>query len=44
MQLLGTPAKDKGLMLFDGGHVPPLNTDVKRELLGWLDRYLGPVR
>jgi dienelactone hydrolase len=44
IQLLGTPANDKRLVLFDGGHVPPLTTDVKREMLLWLDRYLGPVR
>jgi formylglycine-generating enzyme required for sulfatase activity/dienelactone hydrolase/predicted Ser/Thr protein kinase len=43
-QLLGTPAKDKRMVLFDGGHLPPLTTDVKREMLLWLDRYLGPVR
>jgi formylglycine-generating enzyme required for sulfatase activity/dienelactone hydrolase len=43
-QLLGTPAKDKKFVLLDGGHLPPLTTDVKREMLLWLDRYLGPVR
>jgi eukaryotic-like serine/threonine-protein kinase len=43
-QLLGTPVKDKRLALFDGGHLPPLTTNVKREMLLWLDRYLGPAR
>jgi hypothetical protein len=26
----------------DGGHIPPLQ-DIMREVLDWLDRYLGPV-
>jgi hypothetical protein len=28
----------------DGGHLPPLTADLKREMLNWLDRCLGPVR
>ncbi len=31
-------------MLFDTGHVPPLTSEVKKEILSWLDRYLGPVK
>jgi hypothetical protein len=41
--LLGTPAADKRHVVFDTGHVLPLG-DVAREMLPWLDRYLGPVR
>ena len=44
IHLLGTPEKDKRLVLFYAGHVPPLNSEVKREILDWLDRYMGPVR
>ena len=40
--LLGTPPGQKRLALFDGGHLPRLQ-DVIREILDWLDRYLGPV-
>ena len=41
--LLGTPDEDKRLALLDGGHVPASPTEVIREVLDWLDRYLGPV-
>ena len=41
-RLLGTPAADKRLVQSDGGHIPPLQ-DIMREVLDWLDRYLGPV-
>ena len=40
--LLGTPPDQKRLALFDGGHLPRLH-DMIREILDWLDRYLGPV-
>ena len=43
LNLLGTPKQDKALILFDGGHVPPLDTKLKKEVLSWLDRYLGKV-
>jgi dipeptidyl aminopeptidase/acylaminoacyl peptidase len=39
---LGTPAKDKRHALVEGGHVPP-RAVIIREILDWLDRYLGPV-
>jgi hypothetical protein len=39
---LGTPEPEKRLILFETGHMPPLN-DLTREVLNWLDRYLGPV-
>jgi len=43
-KLLGTPAEDKRHVIFEGaGHVPP-RIGVIREILDWLDRYLGPVR
>jgi cephalosporin-C deacetylase-like acetyl esterase len=42
-RVLGTPQKDKRHALFDTGHVPPRNQFIK-EILDWLDRYLGPVK
>jgi predicted Ser/Thr protein kinase/dienelactone hydrolase len=41
-ELLGTPKKDKKLCVFDRGHTVP-RTEMIRESLAWLDRYLGPV-
>jgi dienelactone hydrolase/predicted Ser/Thr protein kinase len=41
-QLLGPPASDKRHALINAGHVPA-RIDVAREVLPWLDRYLGPV-
>jgi dienelactone hydrolase/predicted Ser/Thr protein kinase len=41
--LLGTPAADKKLMLYDTDHIPPINEMIK-ETLAWLDKYLGPVK
>ena len=42
-RFLGTPEKDKRLVITDSGHVPPRNELIK-ETLDWLDRYLGPVQ
>jgi len=42
-RLLGTPDKDKRHVVFDSGHVLPPDLLIK-EVLDWLDRYLGPVR
>jgi dipeptidyl aminopeptidase/acylaminoacyl peptidase len=42
-QLLGTLEKDKQHVLFDTGHSVQRNQQI-RAILGWLDRYLGPVR
>ena len=42
LRMLGTPPVDKRQVLSDSGHVPQLQT-VIREVLNWLDRYLGPV-
>ena len=41
--LLGTPAKDKRIVICDTGHLVPRNEFV-RESLAWLDKYLGAVR
>jgi formylglycine-generating enzyme required for sulfatase activity/tRNA A-37 threonylcarbamoyl transferase component Bud32/dienelactone hydrolase len=42
-RLLGTPEKDKRHVIYDSGHIPPRNAVIK-EILDWLDRYLGPVK
>jgi serine/threonine protein kinase/formylglycine-generating enzyme required for sulfatase activity len=41
--MLGTPDEHKRLALLDGGHVPASPNEVIREVLDWLDLYLGPV-
>ncbi len=41
-RLLGTPEPEKRHALFEGGHIVPIK-DAIREILDWLDRYLGPV-
>ncbi len=41
--LLGTPETDKRLVLFDSAHTIP-RLPMIREVLDWLDRYLGPVQ
>jgi hypothetical protein len=43
-RLLGTPEKDKRHYVFDGGHVAPRIEPIIKEILDWLDRYLGPVK
>jgi dienelactone hydrolase len=40
---LGTPAEHKKWIVYEGGHDVP-RTDLIRESLAWLDKYLGPVR
>jgi serine/threonine protein kinase/dienelactone hydrolase len=40
--LLGTPEKDKELKLYETDHIPP-RVEFIKEILAWLDRYLGPV-
>jgi dienelactone hydrolase len=40
--LLGTPAEHKRHRVFETGHAIPVE-DAAREILPWLDRYLGPV-
>jgi pimeloyl-ACP methyl ester carboxylesterase len=41
--LLGTSPDHKRLATLAGGHTPTRWQDVIDEVLGWLDRYLGPV-
>ncbi len=43
-RLLGTPEKDKRHFIFEGGHVPFKMEPLIKEILDWLDRYLGPVK
>ena len=41
---LGTPEKDKRHVLYDAAHDVMVNrTEVVKEVLSWLDHYLGPV-
>ena len=40
--LLGTPGKDKKLVVYDTDHYVAKG-DMVREVLAWLDKYLGPV-
>ncbi len=41
--LLGTPPEQKELKIYESGHFIPQNELIK-EVLSWLDKYLGPVR
>jgi dipeptidyl aminopeptidase/acylaminoacyl peptidase len=41
--LLGTPAANKRHVVYDAGHDPLPRSQIIREILTWLDRYLGPV-
>jgi len=41
-QWLGSPVNDKRHVVFESGHLPP-NDLLTKEVLDWLDRYLGPV-
>jgi hypothetical protein len=44
-EALGTPAADKRLVLYEGGHRNPVTRpDLLGEILAWFDRYLGPVQ
>jgi len=43
-RLLGTPEKDKKHIIFEGGHAPLRIQSLIKDILDWLDRYLGPVR
>jgi pimeloyl-ACP methyl ester carboxylesterase len=43
LRLLGAPEADKRHALLDGGHIPSDRREIIREVLNWLDRYLGPV-
>ncbi|MBN2365524.1 MAG: hypothetical protein EH225_06025 [Calditrichaeota bacterium] len=41
--LLGTPVKDKKLIVYETDHIIPMKELIK-ESLNWLDRYFGPVK
>ena len=41
-QMLGPREGDKRHALINGGHIPT-KIEIIREILDWLDRYLGPV-
>jgi pimeloyl-ACP methyl ester carboxylesterase len=41
--MLGTAPADKRHAVLEGGHIPPRPQAVFKEILDWLDRYLGPV-
>lgn len=41
--LLGTPREDKRQIIYDSDHSLPASEYI-RDTLGWLDRYLGPVK
>ena len=41
-ELLGTPPEDKEYKIYPGAHSVP-RIERTKELLAWLDRYLGPV-
>ncbi len=41
--LLGTDEKDKRLCLYDTDHFVP-KSEMMKETLNWLDKYLGPVK
>ena len=42
-RLLGTPTEHKRRVVYDTGHDVP-RTEMIKESLNWLDKYLGPVR
>ena len=41
--LIGTPEKDKKIILYEGGHLVP-KSELMKESLSWFDKYLGPVK
>jgi predicted esterase len=42
--LLGTPNKDKNLVIYEAGHGDLPRGEETRQTLEWLDKHLGPVR
>jgi formylglycine-generating enzyme required for sulfatase activity/dienelactone hydrolase len=44
-ELLGTPDEDKAHIVYPGGHglLTLFSRQIKGDVIGWLDRYLGPV-
>ncbi len=43
LDLLGTPPEHKCLILYETDHIPP-RVEYIKEVLAWLDKYLGPVK
>jgi dienelactone hydrolase len=44
-EALGTPAADKKLVVYEGGHRNPVTRpDLLGEIIGWFDHYLGDVQ
>ena len=43
LHLLGTPEKDKRHLLYEGAHNIFSRPDLAKDMLDWLDHYLGPV-
>lgn len=43
LRLLGAQTADKRHALLEGGHIPTDRRAIIREVLTWLDRYLGPI-
>ena len=41
--LLGAAEDEKRLARLEGGHLPTDRVGLIEEVLGWLDRFLGPV-
>jgi cephalosporin-C deacetylase-like acetyl esterase len=41
--LLGTPEEHKELKIYESDHIPPRKEFI-RDILDWLDKYLGPVK
>jgi formylglycine-generating enzyme required for sulfatase activity/dienelactone hydrolase len=41
---LGAPSDQKRHVIFDSGHTNFPRSETIREVLGWLDKYLGPVK
>ena len=41
--LLGTPVKDKKLILYETDHYVP-KSEIVKETLNWLDKYFGPAK
>jgi formylglycine-generating enzyme required for sulfatase activity/dienelactone hydrolase len=44
LELMGTPPEQKRHAVLDGGHAPADIRGLIREVLDWLDKYLGPAR
>jgi dienelactone hydrolase len=44
LDLFGTPRDHKRMVFYGSGHLPPLTNNVIKEMIDWLDKYLGAVR